>query len=141
MPLSTCPRCDKLFNKGDAVVCSSCLPLEEDDYERVRQTMQDNPELSAEGVADAACIDVKCILRFLESGRIETTAANKSIVCGRCGAPAISLAKRLCESCLHKLNAELTAQQSHIQLNKKKRVEVGAAFNVRAEGGAVKYQR
>lgn len=141
MALSTCPRCDKLFNKGDAVVCPVCLPDEEDDYERVRQALQDNPEMSAEDLAGAADIELKCILRFLEDGRIETTAANKTVVCGRCGAPAISLSKRLCESCLQKLNAELTMQQGEIQLTKKKRVEVGTAFNVTSKRGPIKYQR
>jgi len=139
--LSTCPRCEKLFNKGDAVVCSSCLPVEEDDYERVRQTLQESPELSAENVAEAAEIDLACILRFLHEGRIETTAANSTVVCGRCGASGISLSKRLCESCLQKLNAELTSQQGQINLTKKKRVEVGSNFNANNRNGPIKFQR
>jgi ribosomal protein L37E len=130
-----------MFNKVDAVVCPACLPSEEDDYERVRQALQEYPEMSAEGLAEAADIDLGCILRFLEDGRIETTAANSTVVCGRCGSRAISLSKRLCESCLQKLNAELTSQQGQIQLTKKKRVEVGTAFNMSNKSGPIKYQR
>lgn len=143
MPLSACPRCEKVFNKGkgESVVCPECLPSENEDYENVREYLQSNPTVSAESLAEEVGIELTCILRFLEDGRIETTAANKSVMCGRCGAPAISLSKRLCESCLQRLNSEINLQQSKIELGTKKRVEVGTDLAKRDKSAAIKFQR
>jgi ribosomal protein L37E len=141
MPLSSCVRCEKMFNKTNKAVCPACLPAEQDDYEKVREALQGHPEMSAETAAELSGVDLQCILRFLEDGRLETTEANKNVVCGRCGAPAISISKRLCESCLQKLNAELVTQRSQVQMQNKKRVEVGSAFNTKTKTSAVKFQR
>ncbi len=140
MALSKCIRCETLFDKGATSVCDTCLPLEEADYEKVRQGLQEHPDMGAEALAFEVGVDLRCILRFLESGRIETTAANSTVVCGRCGAPAISLSKRLCEACLHKLDSELTKQQGQIQLGKKKRLESSSAPSP-STSGVVKFQR
>ena len=141
MPLSACPRCEKVFNKRDSVVCPECLTGENEDYEKVREFLQGNPTISAEDLAEEVGVELTCILRFLEDGRIETTAANKSVVCGRCGAAAISLSKRLCESCLQRLNSEITLQQSKIELGTKKRVEVGTDLGKSDKSAAVNFQR
>lgn len=140
MPLASCPRCESMFNKQDAIVCAECLPDEEADYEKVREALHGKPEMSTEMLAESAGVEVECILRFLEAGRIETMEANKGVVCGRCGGPAISISKRLCESCLQKLNSELNKQQSQVRLANKKRVDLGGAF--RSSGGSItKFQR
>jgi uncharacterized C2H2 Zn-finger protein len=141
MPLSTCPRCEKLFNKQSGNVCPSCLPLEDDDYEKVRAGLSRHPEASAEALADLVEVDFKCIARFLEAGRLETSDVNKAVRCGRCGAPGISISKRLCEACLQKLNAELANQRSQIQLPQKKKLEIGNTGKTSEASGAVKYKR
>ena len=131
MPLATCPRCKTLFQKeGGHSVCPKCVEGEDADYEKVREALEETPSQSAEQVSEETGVDLNCVLRLLDSGRIETTAANIGVRCGRCGAPAISISKRLCEACLQKLNAKLAAEQSKIRLPKKKSVEVGTALNV-----------
>ena len=75
---------------------------------------------------------------LLEIGRSEEGcfsfcgfSPTESVRCGRCGAPAISLSKKLCEGCLQELNSEIARSRSKIQLPGKKDVELGTAMSVR----------
>jgi ribosomal protein L37E len=129
MALASCQRCKKLYEKLRSPICPNCEVLEEDDYEKIRQALVDHPNSSAEQLAEVSGVMIECVLRLLAQGRIQTTAANKGAKCGRCGAPAISVSKKLCEGCLQKLNAELAQQQGKIKLPKKKSIEVGTALN------------
>lgn len=130
MAMSRCVRCEKLFEKIRSPVCSHCESDEEDDYEKVRQALSDTPNQTAEQVAEETGVGIECVLRLLSEGRIASTAMNVNIKCGRCGAPAISASKKLCEACLEKLNAQLLSQQSKIKLPDKKDVALGTALNV-----------
>jgi hypothetical protein len=114
MPLTKCVRCDKLFNKTEEPVCGECRPDEHADYETIRAHLQDNPGLSAEKVAEGTGINIKCVMRLVDTGVITSMEISAGgITCGQCGAPAISLSKRLCQSCLDKLNVKMIhAQQS-----------------------------
>ena len=146
MGLASCQRCKKLFEKIRNPICPACDQAEEDDYEKIRQALVEHPNQTAEQLAEGTGITIDCVLRLLAQGRIETTAANKGVKCGRCGAPAISVSKKLCEACLQKLNAELAQQQGKLRLPKKKSVEIGTALNTfdfgKDEGsGGTKYKR
>lgn len=129
MALASCQRCKKLFEKVRSSVCPNCEVLEDEDYEKIRQALVDHPDSAAEQLAEETGVSMDCLLRLLAQGRIGTAAANNGVKCGRCGAPAISMSKKLCESCLQKLNAELAQQQGKIKLPKKKSLKVGTALN------------
>jgi ribosomal protein L37E len=147
LALASCQRCKNLYEKIRGPICPACEDLEEEDYELIRQALVDHPNSSAEKLAEVTGVTMDCVMRLLAQGRIETTEANKGVKCGRCGAPAISVSKRLCESCLQKLNVELARQQGKIKLPKKKDLEVGTArntfdFEKEKDGkGGTKYQR
>ena len=132
MPLAKCPRCECMFNKTTGPVCHKCQIDEDADYETLRRALEQHPTLTAQQLGELTGIELACILRLLDEGRIASTPelAAKA-VCGRCGAPAISLSKRLCEACLQKLNAEVARAQASIKLAKKKRVEIGTSMNLR----------
>ncbi len=132
MPLSKCPRCEQMFNKQNTLICAKCQPNEDEDYEKVREALDEQPNMTPEQVAEVTGVGIGCILRLLDDGRIAAMPDGESrIKCGRCGAPAISLSKRLCEACLQKLNSEVARAQATIKLQKKKKVEVGTAMNIR----------
>jgi predicted amidophosphoribosyltransferase len=132
MPLSKCPRCKKLFNKTDFPVCGDCRPDEERDHETVRAALEKNPDVGAERLSELSSIDIEVILRMLDQGIITNVAAGAAGVrCGRCGAPAISATKRLCEMCLAKLNQEMVEAQRAIKSKKHGRAAAGASDNVR----------
>lgn len=130
MGLVKCPRCNKLFNKIRSSICPMCEPDEERDYDVIREALEKAPNLSAEQLAESTDVPIDCIMRLLDAGRI-STAPDEKVRCGRCGAPAISMSKKLCEACLQKLNSEIAAAQSRIVLPKKKQVQAGTAMNIR----------
>jgi len=131
MPLTTCPRCKKLFDKVHTAVCTRCQSEEDRDYDRIRAVLDRSPNLNAEQVAAEAEVDVQCVVRMLEEGLITNVNLAEKVKCGRCGAPAISMNKRLCQSCLEKLNTEVAAAQSKIKLKDKKDVQVGEYLHAR----------
>ena len=133
MPIAKCPRCDKLFDKAEFPVCTNCRPAEEEDYQIVREALDHTPDMNPEQVSEVSGVAVECILRMIDSGMIASAAALQSTDtrCGRCGAPAISATKRLCQGCLEQLNREVVQTQKSIKIAVKKDIVIGST-NVRS---------
>ncbi len=131
MPLTTCPRCKKLFDKNRSSVCPKCQDAENADFDKIRAVLDRNPNLSAEQAAIEADVTVQCVTRMIEEGLISNVSMTERVKCGRCGAPAISLNKKLCQACLEKLNAQVVQAQSMIKLEQKKQVQVGEYLHAR----------
>lgn len=125
MPLAKCPRCGKLFDKTATLVCQNCVADEEKDYDKVRALLEKSPELTAEAAAARAQIDVAVVKRMLEQGIVAFKTGAGEIACGMCGAPAISVSKRLCQGCLDKLNAQVVRAQNQVKLSARQQPEVG----------------
>jgi len=130
MALVSCPRCKKLFDKGISLVCSKCQPAEDADYAKIRAVLDRSPHLNAETAAAEAEVPIACVMRMLAEGLIANVNMTE-VKCGRCGAPAISLAKRLCKACLDKLNIEVAMAQSQIKLKDKKQIQIGDYLKAR----------
>lgn len=134
MPLSKCLRCEKLFNKIDNPICTDCLPSEEDDFETIRNSVNENPGINAEGISELSGVDIKCVLRMIDRGSISTVpniTELSTVTCGQCGAPAISASKKLCQECLDKLNRKMMEVRQSIQIVAKKKMEVEGYSGVR----------
>lgn len=129
MSLASCSSCKKLFQKVRKSICPACEAQEEGHYETVRAFLCENPGHNAEQVSEATGVPIDTVLRFIEDGRVEAQGAGSNVMCGKCGKPAISPTKRLCQSCLEKLNAQLAQQQSRVKLPERKDVDVGKALN------------
>ncbi len=126
MPLAKCVRCQKMFNKKSSPVCTQCQGQEDSDREKVRNAVENDPSMNAEQVAAEVDVDISVVRRMLDEGLIESVGLleTKEIKCGKCGAPAISLSKKLCESCLQKLNAEVAQAQRSVKISARKKVEI-----------------
>lgn len=131
MPLARCPRCDKLFEKSAFPVCLKCVPVEEADYEIIRDCLKDNPEVNTEAISKITGVPVACIMRMLEQGLIVNETTVGVAKCGRCGAPAISATKKLCNGCLEEMNREVAKQRHLAQAHRRKDVKVGEFTTVR----------
>jgi len=131
MALVSCPRCKKLFDKGVALVCPKCQPAEEADYQKIREVLDRLPQLNAKTAAAEAGVTVACVMRMLDEGLIANVNLTENVKCGRCGAPAISLSKRLCQACLDKLNVEVASAQSQIKRKEKKAIQIGNCLKAR----------
>lgn len=131
MPLAACPRCKKMFDKGRSKVCSKCQADEDEDFDKIRTALELNPNMNAEQTAVEADVTVACVMRMQETGMITNVSFSESAKCGKCGAPAISINKKLCQACLEKLNAEVALAQSKIKLKEKKEVQVSEFLHAR----------
>lgn len=131
MPLAKCPRCEKLFDKSSTAVCLSCAPAEDADYEKVRESLRGSPELHADAISELTGVDVKCVLRMVEQGIVASSASVANTKCGRCGAPAISVAKKLCNKCLEDLNHQMVQQRNQLKAAPRKAVSDGQHMSVR----------
>lgn len=130
MPLANCVRCKKIFNKTEVPVCAACLPEEESDRKKVEELVASDSSLTVEQVSKMAKVELSVVSRMMEEGAVAAVAAG-SVTCGRCGAPAISTTKRLCQGCLDKLNAEMFQAQAEINATKHQNRQPGG--NVRSE--------
>lgn len=129
MPLASCGRCGKMFNKVQANVCPGCVEDEEADYEKIREVVSRNETLNVEQVSEAAGVDVLVVRRIIGEGRVAQVSLGEVPKCGKCGAPAISITKKLCQACLERMNVEVSKAQSQIKLEKKKETQIGAYDN------------
>lgn len=145
MPLASCVRCGKMFNKVQYPVCPGCMPEEEADLEKIRAVLAEhsgqseveadhdkvravlanNTNLSAEEVSAMAEVNVSVVHRMVEEGLVIQVSAAEKAFCGKCGAPAISMAKRLCPACLAKLSTEVNRARSEIKLDEQKPPKIG----------------
>ncbi len=100
LKLAKCARCSKLFSKIRSEVCDSCQPDEDSDFNKIHEVISRNRGITAGEVATEAEVPLECVYRMLREGRIDNVEGDHAATCGRCGAPAISSTKRLCERCL-----------------------------------------
>lgn len=132
MPLAKCVRCNNLFDKSGKPVCAACLPDEEADFEKIRDIVEEHPDMGAEAVSGLAEVPLQVVMRMLDQGLITSTSSlGGAAKCGRCGAEAISMSKKLCHSCLEDLNKNLLQEKRSIVIEHKKEPEVGGATSAR----------
>lgn len=105
--LKKCARCKHLYFQVDSPVCESCMPDEEDDFHRIRDSIIANPGANAEKVAKKANVSLGCVMRMIEAERLAHNVPSEKIRCGRCGGRALSASKRLCNRCLAVLERQV----------------------------------
>ncbi len=123
MPLSKCPRCEKLFDKSNTAVCPKCREAEEADFDLIRVTLDDSPQLNADQVAEVSGVAIGCVMRMLDTGGVANKKLSEGVKCTRCGAEAISATKKLCRPCLDKLNQGAAASRGKAWQGEKKPVK------------------
>lgn len=133
MSLAKCPRCGTLFNKLTAMICNTCIEPEDRDRDKIRTILDEQPGLSAKRVAEEAEVELDVVLRMLDQGLLTSADIAHDIKCGHCGAPAISHSKRLCHSCLSKLNQKMLAAQKSLRSRQKKETEFTDELALRDE--------
>ena len=134
--LAKCARCDKLFNRIVSAVCESCQPDEDQDFNRIHEVISMKRGLTAEQVAVEAEVPVECVLRMMSEGRIDKVESEDA-KCGRCGAPAISVTKRLCQNCLVDLDREC----AHAMMEMRQRIRRKEESDMHDVHGAVSNKR
>jgi hypothetical protein len=105
--------------------------MEESDFARIKDIIEQDPNLSAEELAERANVTVACVFRMLDEGLIANSHDDDDFTCGRCGSPAIGPRQRLCMSCLMELDRELSLELNQVRLRNKANEMKGTAQNIR----------
>ena len=113
--LASCPRCSKLFSKDKSVVCPKCAAAEEADYDKIRELLASNTTASIEELVEKAGVSFSCVMRMLDQGVTRYADLTQNVTCGVCGKPAISPSKRICQSCLRKLDVAMATEVAKVR--------------------------
>ncbi len=103
-----CRKCGKIYNYiGGAPICPVCKQLEEDDFQKVKEYLYENPGATLTQVSTELQMGVEKIKRFLKEGRLEITDdyGNMVLECESCGKSIKS--GRFCAECERDLTVGL----------------------------------
>lgn len=101
-----CKRCGKIYNYiGGVPICPVCKQIDEEDFQRVKVFLYENPNANITQVSIDLDISIEKIKRFLKDGRLEITGddGNMILECENCGKSIKS--GRYCELCERDLAA------------------------------------
>jgi len=114
-----------LFSKVRIPVCTSCADDEEADYDRIRSALRENSGLKPAEVAELAKVSTECVMRMISQGLVDHLQPGEAATCGRCGAPAISASKRLCDKCLIQLDQECAEAMHDMKARARDELQLG----------------
>jgi len=111
-----CRKCGRIFNYiGGTPICPVCRKEEEDDFQKVKRYLYENPGASITQVSTELDITIEKIKRFLKDGRLEITGDDGNMVleCENCGKSIRS--GRFCEECERNLASGLKSAAKDIK--------------------------
>ena len=99
MEMMNCERCGKVFNTtGFFKVCSVCTEIDEQDFSKIKEYLNDHPCAKIYDVAYDLDISVKKIKRYLRENRLEILEYNNHFLfCEMCGKAVRS--GQYCDEC------------------------------------------
>lgn len=83
-----CRKCGKIFNYiGGAPICPACREKEEEDFQKIKKYLYENPGASLTQVSTELEVSAEMIKRFLREGRLEIANddGNLLLECENCG--------------------------------------------------------
>ena len=132
MNLRNCARCGKMFNYiGGQPVCEACKKAIEDDFQKVKQYIVDNPRAGLKEIAEENGVTTKQIQQWIREERLMFTSDSPlQIQCENCGAQIQT--GRYCAKCkasmANNLNNTFAKPQPAIQQPVKKEGKAGMRF-------------
>ncbi len=100
MDLRNCPHCGKLFAyDGSYKLCNVCRNDEEEDFQKVKNYLWDNPNATIEEVHIETDVKREMIIKFVHDGRLLADGINFNFMleCDRCGKSIVS--GKYCSKC------------------------------------------
>ncbi len=99
MDVKNCKKCGKIFNYiSGAVICPQCLEKTEEEFQKVKDYIEQHPGVTLAATAEACEVDVAQIRQWLREERLTfTTAEGSDLTCEKCGKPIMS--GRFCDVC------------------------------------------
>ena len=118
-----CRKCGKIFNYISGMpICPACKDKEEEDFQRIKKYLYENPGASLTQVSTELDVSVETIKRFLREGRLEIAneEGNLLLECENCGRSIKS--GRFCPDCERTLASSFKSAASKMKLDLDSRV-------------------
>ena len=99
MDVKNCKKCGRIFNYvGGLPICPQCQEKAEEDFQRVKEYITENPNSNVASTAEACEVEVAQIRQWLREERLTFASAEGSdLTCEKCGKPI--MAGRFCDTC------------------------------------------
>lgn len=108
MNLRNCSRCGKMFNYvAGPPICDPCKKAIEEDFQKVKQYIQDNPRASLKEIAEDNQVSSKQIQQWIREERLMFSKDSPlQLLCEKCGEPIQT--GRFCAKCKTSMANNLT---------------------------------
>ena len=108
MDVRNCRKCGKVFNYiGGVPICPACKEKLEEDFQKAKEYIRNNPDTTVAAVAQECEIEVQQIRQWLREERLTFGSLEGSdLVCEGCGAKILS--GRFCDKCKSSVAKGLT---------------------------------
>ena len=99
MNLRNCARCGKMFNYiGGQPICDPCKKAIEEDFQKVKQYIEDNPTASLKMISEENQVSTKQIQQWIREERLMFSKDSPiQLLCEGCGEPITT--GRFCAKC------------------------------------------
>lgn len=106
MDIRNCRKCGKVYAYDGHRICRACRKAEEEDFQRVKEYLYDNPGATVQEISDETETSVQMIMKYLREGRLQLRDENHNLIldCEKCGKPIRT--GRFCERCADALEKE-----------------------------------
>jgi len=96
------------------LICQNCEKAEEEDFQKVKEYVDDNGEATLYTIIRETGVGLKRISKFIREGRLEISRGLRDAFrCESCGAPIST--GRYCESCFTTMKTELLEATRPVQ--------------------------
>ena len=132
MNLRNCARCGKMFNYvAGPAICDPCKKAVEEDFQKVKQYIQDNPSASLKQISEDNEVTTKQIQQWIREERLMFSSDSPiQLLCEKCGAKIQT--GRFCAKCRSTMANNLTdtfaKPKPQLQQPVKKETKAGMHF-------------
>lgn len=131
MEVRNCPECGRLFNYIRTNLCPVCVKQAEEEFQKVRIHLRDNPNLSILDLAEETEVDEEKIIQWIREGRLESKGLKEApLKCASCGAGIYSGTH--CETCAKDLAGEFSRASEELKSSFKEE-KTGPRFHLRRD--------
>ena len=125
MGVRNCSRCGRIFNYvAGQLICEHCRKSQEQDFQRVKEFVKENPNKGIREVAEACEVTENQLRQWIREERLEFAKGSGVLNCDQCGAPIST--GRFCEKCKANMTNSLN-NAIRPQMEARKQAESAAA--------------
>lgn len=103
MDVRNCSKCGRLFNYiGGQPICEACKERLEDDFQKVKEYIYENPKACMQDICDANDVTTNQIRQWIREERLQLTPDSAiQLQCENCGKNILT--GRYCQECKNKM--------------------------------------